>query len=133
MKQRSEGPQSHLNRIGGPSDLQVAVDKDPSWLGYMPTPTDEVQPTVTSFQGAESNLGRSVDVRVEPAYDMVYLCFAETEKDLATKCETGKVLGKTDRDIAEPWIAVVGETDVDLMEHMKAPIPKLEDVPSLSK
>ena len=116
-----------------PSDNQAAVEKDPTWLGYMPTPTDGVTPAVTSFQAPESNLGRSVNLSIEPGYDSVYLCFAETERELATRCETGKVLGRTDRDVAEPWVAVVGETDVDLMAHLQAPIPSLEDVPSLAE
>lgn len=126
------GP-GELGREGEPSSLQVAVEKDPSWLGYMPVLVGGVEPEVTSFQGPEGNLGRSVDIRVQPSGEIVYLCFAKTEQELASKCETGRVLGKTDRDVAEPWIAVVGPTDVDLMNHMKAPIPELEDVPSLSK
>lgn len=121
-------PQDH-------SDNYRAVRDDPSWLGYLPVPRDGIEPKVTGFQPNDSAIeSLRVDLLVEPAGDSVSLCFAATEEEAGQVCgRRAAVLGRTERDVELPWVSQLGETEVDLLDHLGAPVPLVDEVPSLAE
>ncbi len=117
----------------GPSENQALVERDSSWLGYLPVPIGDVEPVVTTISEADSTTrARRVDLLLEPSQDSVSLCFSATEQDAQQACGDGTtLLGRTDRDVDLPWVSLVGDTDVDLLAHLRAPSPAPDGVPSL--
>lgn len=116
-----------------PPENQALVEQDPSWLGYLPVPLGDVEPTVTGMSKADSvTEARRVDLIVEPSQEDVSLCFSATEQDARQACGAdATLLGRTDREVDLPWISLIGDTDVKLLDHLRAPTPTPDDVPSL--
>ncbi len=121
---------------GSTSLAYRTVEKDPTWLGYLP-PDGAIPGISVTGLGAGSADGpdsRRINLAVPGSGGGVALCFTKYSAGLARACPGSRVIGHLDRDVALPWAALVGTVGAtDWLALLNTPVPALEDLDYLQR
>lgn len=126
------GP-AELGLNSTPSDNYKTVQRDPSWLGYLPAETTKTSIEVTSLtkDSVDGDNTRRVDLLERDHHASVSLCFAKSEKALQASCPGARVLGKIGRPVEEPWVGQLGTSEVDFLALLNKQAPTLDEADSI--
>jgi hypothetical protein len=111
------------------SSYYVIVDKDRSWLGYLPaTGSGNINIVGLNTESSGVDQIRRVDI-AEPTQDQVVsLCFAASRRDLRATCPGFRFLGWTDRDVEYRAVGQLGDDSVNWLEELGNRTPRLADL-----
>lgn len=126
------GP-AELGRDSTTSDNYKVVQHDPSWLQYLPSESSAADIEVGSLtkETIDGDTTRRVDLLEKGHRDSVSLCFASSEANVQAACPGARVLGKTNRQVDEPWVGQLGDSDVDFLALLDGPAPTLAEADSI--
>jgi hypothetical protein len=115
------------------SDNYQTVEKDPSWLGYLPAESGGADLEVGSLNKESTGgvSGRRIDLLEKKHARSVALCFAKSEAELRAICPGTRVLGQMNRDVEERWVGQLGTSAVDFLALLDLPAPTLKQADSL--
>lgn len=82
-----------------------------------------------TYQTTENVTGHRVDVLDQKESAGVSLCFRKTARAARTICPGAHVLGRTQRHVALPWVAQVGDSSTaPWLQRLSTPAPTLGDL-----
>ncbi len=110
------------------------VEKDKSWLGYLP-PDGPVDINLGGLTTESSSHGqvRRIDLHLVKNRDAVSLCFAASRAALDAGCPGFEFLGTTDRVVEGRYVGLLGDDAVDWLEVLGSQTPQLEDLDYLDE
>ncbi|MCW2784608.1 MAG: hypothetical protein JWP74_1125 [Marmoricola sp.] len=119
------GP-AELGRGSTHSDNLTQVKADPTWLDYLPGPSDtRFQLSSLTSTTVSGDVTRRVDLFDDQHHASVSLCFADSRAHLQAACPGASVLGQISRDVDQPWVALVGNGRLDYLALLSEPAPTL--------
>jgi len=127
------GP-AELGLRSSESDTYLQLKRHPTWLQYLPSEPPDGRVSVATLnqntvQGVPS---RRIDLVVEGPHSGVSLCFAPSRQVLIQACPGSTVLGRSTRDIDQPWVSQMGATDLDMLALLNGAPPTLDEARSLT-